>query len=37
MVALIDREGFIRYRYIGLVDPSEVIAKDIKNLLKKGR
>ncbi|MCP2605161.1 SCO family protein [Candidatus Aminicenantes bacterium AH-873-B07] len=34
MIALIDREGFIRYRYIGLVDPTNIIATDIKNLLK---
>lgn len=33
MVALIDREGFIRYRYVGLVDPEEVIIKDIQQLL----
>lgn len=33
MVALIDREGFIRYRYVGLVDPDEVIIKDIQQLL----
>ncbi len=37
MVVLIDRKGFIRYRYIGLVDPKEVISKDIKNLLKEGK
>ncbi|MFQ6607638.1 MAG: SCO family protein [Fidelibacterota bacterium] len=34
MVALIDRDANIRYRYIGLVDPEEVIVKDIKKLLK---
>lgn len=33
MVALIDREGFIRYRYVGLVDPEEVIVTDIQHLL----
>ena len=36
MVVLIDREGLIRYRYIGLVDPEEVIVKDIRYLLTKG-
>lgn len=34
MVVLIDRAGFIRYRYVGLVDPQEVIEKDIQQLLK---
>jgi protein SCO1/2 len=33
MVVLIDREGFIRYRYVGLVDPKDVIVKDIEYLL----
>lgn len=33
MVALVDREGMIRYRYVGLVDPEEVIIKDIQHLL----
>ncbi len=33
MVALIDRQGMIRFRYIGLVDPEEVIMEDIKYLI----
>jgi protein SCO1/2 len=33
MVVLIDWDGFIRYRYIGLVDPQDVIVKDIEHLL----
>ncbi|MAG14230.1 MAG: hypothetical protein CMN78_06510 [Spirochaetales bacterium] len=33
MVVLIDRNGFIRHRYIGVVDPEEVIVKDIEMLL----
>lgn len=37
MVALIDREGLIRFKYIGLVDPEEVIVRDIRNLLTEGR
>jgi len=37
MVALIDRRGYIRYRYVGLVDPEEVIVKDIQYLLAEGR
>ncbi|MEW5816000.1 MAG: SCO family protein [Spirochaetota bacterium] len=36
MVALIDREGMIHYRYVGLVDPEETIIKDIQYLLNKG-
>ncbi|MFQ6113974.1 MAG: SCO family protein [bacterium] len=36
MVVLLDRQGLIRYRYIGLVDPEEVIVKDIHYLLTKG-
>lgn len=36
MVALIDRNKNIRYRYIGLVDPQEVIVRDINTLLKEG-
>ncbi len=36
MVALIDRNENIRYRYIGLVDPQEVIVRDINTLLKEG-
>ena len=36
MVALIDREGMIRYRYVGLVDPEDTIIKDINYLLRKG-
>jgi protein SCO1/2 len=34
MVALIDGVGNIRYRYVGLVNPEDVIVKDIRNLLK---
>jgi len=34
MVALIDRDGMVRYRYIGVVDPEEVIIKDIELLLR---
>ena len=37
MVALIDWNGFIRYRYVGIVDPEEVIIKDIQQLLKERR
>ncbi len=33
MVALIDKKGFVRYRYVGLVDPEEVIVKDVEYLL----
>ena len=33
MVALIDRNEKIRFRYIGLVDPKEVIINDINKLL----
>lgn len=33
MVALIDRQGMIRFRYIGLVDPEEIIMEDIKYLI----
>lgn len=33
MIALIDREGMVRYRYVGLVDPEEVIVTDIRSLL----
>ncbi|MCP5102933.1 MAG: SCO family protein [bacterium] len=33
MIALIDREGYIRYRYVGLVDPKEVIIKDLKKVI----
>ncbi|MFQ6615651.1 MAG: SCO family protein [Fidelibacterota bacterium] len=36
MVTLIDRNENVRYRYIGLVDPQEVIVKDIKHLLQEG-
>ncbi len=35
MVALIDRDGMIRYRHIGVVDPEEVIIADIEFLLQK--
>ncbi|MEW6456098.1 MAG: SCO family protein [Acidobacteriota bacterium] len=37
MVVLIDRQGLIRYRYVGLVDPEEIITKDINYLLKERR
>lgn len=32
-VALIDRKGMIRYRYMGIVDPEEAIVKDIRSLI----
>lgn len=34
MVVLVDRQGLLRYRYFGLVDPKEIIAQDIKKLLR---
>ena len=37
MVALIDRDGMVRYRYIGVVDPEEVIIGDIEFLLEESR
>ena len=33
MVALIDSNSMVRYRYIGVVDPEDVIVRDIENLL----
>lgn len=36
MVALIDRNENVRFRYIGLVDPEETIVQDIKHLLEEG-